>query len=141
MKPPIEPHRKYFSQLERTQWVMRFRSSGLSQAQFAEQNGLKLKTLQKWVYGRSSRRAGRQQPTSGVRRPVHRDQQRVVPKPEKLWRVPSPTFQEVRLPPLGALSADWAAEVAWPSGVTVRLGVRTEAAWIGALLKAVRQAC
>ena len=50
-------------------------------------------------------------------------------------------FREVMLPPLGPARAGWAAEVTWPSGVTVRLGAEAEAAWIRALLEAVRQAC
>jgi hypothetical protein len=38
-------------------------------------------------------------------------------------------------------SAGWAAEVTWPSGVTVRFGAEAEATWIGALLEAVRRTC
>ena len=56
-------------------------------------------------------------------------------------RAPSATFREVRLPPLGPGSAGWVAEVTWPSGVTVRFGAGAEAAWIGAVLDVVRQAC
>src|SRR5579875_1179960 len=44
------------------QWVTRFRSSGLTQAQFAEQNGLKLKTLQRWLYGRGAYAATKRKP-------------------------------------------------------------------------------
>lgn len=43
MKPPVKPRRRYFSEPERVQWVTRFRSGRLTQAQFAEQNGLKLR--------------------------------------------------------------------------------------------------
>jgi len=50
------------------------------------------------------------------------------------------TFREVKASPLWP-GGVWAAEVAWPSGVTVRLGAGAEALWIEALLGAVRQAC
>jgi len=45
------------------------------------------------------------------------------------------------LPPLGPARGGWAAEVTWPGGVTVRFGAGAEAAWMGAVLGAVRQAC
>src|SRR5207302_272864 len=40
-------HRPVFTPEERAQWVSRFRSSGLTQVQFAQQHGLKLTTLQR----------------------------------------------------------------------------------------------
>jgi transposase-like protein len=106
-----KPPRPTFSPEEREQWVSRYRSSGLTQAQFAQQHGLKLTTLQWWIYG------GRQK------------QQHSATE-----------FREIEVSPLLS-NAVWAAEVNWPGGVTVRLGTRAEAAWIEALLKAVRQRC
>ena len=43
----IEKHR-YCNRNERAEWIMRYRSSGLCPAQFAEQHGLKLGTLRNW---------------------------------------------------------------------------------------------
>lgn len=106
-----KPHRLSFTREERAQWVSRYRSSGQTQAQFAQQNGLKLTTLQWWIYGPGRKQ---QHSTTG--------------------------FREITVSPLWPAGA-WAAELSWPSGVTVRLGARTEAAWIEALLKAVRQEC
>ena len=67
--------------------------------------------------------------------------ERLSPFTGSRGRAPSATFREVMLPPLGPGSAGWAAEVTWPSGVTVRFGAGAEAAWIGAVLDVVRQAC
>jgi len=110
-KSESKRQRPTFSLDERAQWVSRYRSSGLTQAQFAQQNGLKLATLRWWIYG------------------PRRKQQ------------PSATgFREMAVSPLWPAGA-WAAELTWPSGMTMRLGAQAEAAWIEALLKAVRQEC
>lgn len=105
-----KPHRLSSTLEERAQWVSRYRSSGQTQAQFAQQHGLKLTTLQWWIYGQRRK----QRPTAA--------------------------FREVAVSPLWS-GGVWAAEVTWPSGVTVRLGARAEASWIEAFLKAVRQEC
>lgn len=94
---------------ERAEWVSRYRLSGLTQAQFAQQHGLKLTTLQWWIYGQ---RRKQQHSAAG--------------------------FREIAVSPLWPAGA-WAAELTWPSGVTVRLAAGAEASWIEALLKAVRQ--
>jgi transposase-like protein len=96
---------------ERAEWVSRYRSSGQTQAQFAKQHGLKLSTLQWWIYGQRQKQP---QPTAA--------------------------FREIAVSPLWSEGV-WAAEVTLPSGVTVRLGARAEASWIEALLKVVRQEC
>jgi hypothetical protein len=44
-----KPHRLSFTPEERGRWVSRYRSSGQTQAQFAQQHGLKLTTLQWWI--------------------------------------------------------------------------------------------
>ena len=134
--------RPHFTDEEREGWISRFRSSGLSQVRFAEQNGLKLKTLQRWLYRRGAHAAMKRKPpvpAHGDR--SHRIERKAVAIHRKLRRTPRATFREVVLPPPGPASAGWAAEVTWPSGVTVRLGAGAEAAWIGALLEAVRRAC
>lgn len=135
-----KPHPRVFTPEERSQWVSRFRSSGLPQAQFARRHGLKLTTLQKWLYGRGSRPAPMRKPSAPGDH-SHRIDRTAVVIHRKSQRAPNTTFREVTLPTLGLASPGWAAEVTWPSGVTVRLGARAEAAWIGALLEAVRRAC
>ena len=127
---------------ERADWVSRFRSSGLTQPEFAREHGLKLGTLQRWLYGRGAPAARKRKPpvpAPGDR--SHRIDRTAVAIHRKPGRASSATFREVMLPPLGPGSAGWAAEVTWPSGVTVRFGAGAEAAWIGAVLDVVRQAC
>jgi hypothetical protein len=106
-----KPDRPSFTLEERAEWVSRYRSSGQTQAQFAKQHGLKLTTLQWWIYG----------------------QQRKQPHP-------TAAFREIAVSPQWS-GGVWAAEVTWPSGVTVRLGAQAEASWIDALLKAVCPGC
>jgi hypothetical protein len=85
--------------------------SGQTQAQFAKQHGLKLTALQWWIYGQR-------------------------PKEKRS----TAAFREIAVSPPWS-GGVWAAEVTWPSGVTVRLGAQAEAPWIEALLKAMRQEC
>lgn len=106
-----KPRRPVFTPEERAQWVSRFRSSGLTQVQFTQQHGLKLTTLQRWLYGRSLKH-----------------------------KRPKATFREIVVSPLGPSGA-WAAEITWPHGGTVRLSAEAEVSWIEELLRAVRQAC
>jgi transposase-like protein len=131
--------RRTFTDDERADWVLRFRSSGLTQPEFAREHGLKLGTLQRWLYGRGAPAARKRKPPVPDR--SHRTSRTAVAIHRKPGRAPSATFREVMLPPLGPGSAGWAAEVTWPSGVTVRFGAGAEAAWIGAVLDVVRQAC
>lgn len=105
-----KPDRPSLTPEERAEWVSRYRSSGQTQAQFAQRHGLKLTTLQGWIYGQRRK----QRPTAA--------------------------FREIAVSPLWP-GGVWAAEVTWPSGVTVRLGAQAEASWIEALLEAVRQRC
>ena len=125
---------------EREDWISRLRSSGLSPTHFAEQNGLKLKALQRWIYRRGAQGGLKRKPSASGDH-SHRIDRTAVVIHRKLRRTTKPTFREVMLPALGPASAGWAAEVSWPSGVTVRFGAGAEAAWIGALLETVRQAC
>ncbi len=140
MNPSTKEQRRHFTAEERENWVLRFRSSGLTQPQFAREHDLKLGTLQRWLYGRGAHAAPMGKPSASGDH-SHRIGRKAVVIRRKPRRAPSPTFQEVKLPPLDSASAGWVAEVAWPSGVTVRFGAGAEAAWIGAVLEAVRQAC
>jgi hypothetical protein len=106
-----KPQGSTFTPEERAEWVSRYRSSGQTQAQFAQQHGLKLCTLQWWIYGGK-------------------------PKQKRA----TAAFREITVSPLRPAGA-WAAEVTWPSGMTVRLSAGAGTTWIEALLKAVRQEC
>jgi hypothetical protein len=128
MRQPTKSHRSTFTPEERAQWISRFRSSGLTQVQFVQQCGLKLKTFRGWLY-----RQRRQRVASTV------PQKTRTPKPKP----PTATFRELKAAALwsDSASAEWMAEVTWPGGVTVRLGSGAEASWVEVLLRAVRQAC
>jgi transposase-like protein len=142
MNSPTKQRRPHFTAEERETWVSRFRSSGLTQPEFAREHGLKLGTLQRWLYGRDAHAAPkRKPPVPGPGDRSHRIDRTAVAIHRKPRRTPSATFQEIMLSPIGPAGAGWAAEVRWPSGVTVRLGAGAEASWIGALLGAVRRAC
>ena len=134
--------RRTFTGDERADWVSRVRSSGLTQAEFAREHGLKLGTLQRWLYGRGAPAARkRKPPVPAPEDRSHRIGRTAVGIHRKPGGASSATFREVMLPPPGPGSAGWAAEVTWPGGVTVRFGAGAEAAWIGAVLDVVRQAC
>jgi hypothetical protein len=108
----IEKHH-YCNRNERAEWITRYRSSGLRPAQFAEQHGLKLGTLRRWMQEEGPRGSLGSE-TSG--------------------------FQELLLPSVAA-AGPWAAEIQLPDGVVVRLGVTATAPWIASLLKTVRPSC
>jgi hypothetical protein len=128
-RPPSTPE-------QRRQWISRFRTSGLTQAEFARQHGLKVYTLQAWLYreGRSSAsppQVGTQGDTA------HRTERRAVFASRNRRPAPAVGFREVRIPSLGP-SGPWAAEVQWPDGVVLRLGATASASWIESWLKVVR---
>lgn len=54
---PVKPQR--ISAEERTRLVSLFRKSGLTQVEFARQNGIKIHTLHQWLYRRRARRRPR----------------------------------------------------------------------------------
>jgi hypothetical protein len=142
--PAKQIHHQYTAE-ERTQWVSRFRSSGLTQVQFAQENGLKQKTLQRWLYGRKSRRVLKRRLARGLvdKSGAGRSHGTAAVLRGKPRRLSAAAFREVRVQPLWAAPAwpGWAAELSWPSGVTVRLQAGVEASWMEALLEAVRRAC
>jgi len=89
-----------------TIWVERYRSSGLTQREFAQSHRLKLSTLRYWLYHRPD--------SAGVSRA-------------------GPRWQEIRVegwPP----SPGWGAEMSLADGRTVRLGVELARELIGPLL-------
>lgn len=78
---------------ERTQWLDRYRRSGLSQEAFARSHGVKLSRLRYWLYHPRWRRAS----PAGA-----------------------PRWQEIRINGWPA-APSWAAEISLPGGCTVRL--------------------
>lgn len=110
----IATHRqRHFSAAERAEWISLYRSSQLPASQFAQQQGLKLRTLYGWL----RRGCPRSSPDAEVS-----------------------AFQEVHFPsflPTGA----WVAEIALPDGVVVPLDTAARPPWIKFLLQTLRQAC
>jgi|SRR5215470_1833253 len=113
METVATQRRRYYNAAERAEWISRYRSSQLPASQFTEQHGLKLETLCRWL---------RQERPCSSANPL------------------ASGFQEVHLPSL-SLSHAWAAEIAFPGGVVVRLGATATASWIQSLFQALRQAC
>jgi transposase-like protein len=81
---------------------------------FAQQHGLKPGQLHYWVY----------QTSEGV-----------------ASRMPTPTFQEVRLPSAGLGPAAWGAEIGLANGTTVRLAREADVVWAKALIDSLRGPC
>jgi transposase-like protein len=98
---------------ERAQWVSQYGSSQLPASKFAEQHGLRIGTLQRWI--REERQRG------GSQREA-------------------PGFAELQLPAWGTMGA-WAAEVVLPGGIVVRLGATAEPSWMQSLLASLRPVC
>ncbi len=103
------------STADRARWVARYRSSGLGLLEFAESHGLNRGRLHYWIYGRG------------------RVKEEAIAKP--------PVFREVRLPIAGPDHPKWAAELALPDGVTLRLSAGTDPDWIGSVVNSLRRPC
>jgi transposase-like protein len=101
------------SQEERAQWVSRYHASQLSGRQFAQQHGLKDGTLQRWI-----REERQRSPSAGE----------------------GVGFQEVHVSAF-ASAGGWAAEVALPGGILVRLGATASATWMRSLWASLQSSC
>src|SRR5205823_3372823 len=84
---------------EKAEWAERYYESGLTQTQFARQYGIADSTLQRWV-------AESQHPDQAA---VGQVEAGLVP-----------AFAEVKLAGL-ASQPKWAAELCWPSGMSLRV--------------------
>ena len=104
----MKQKRRRFTKQERVNWLTRYRSSGLSQREFAAKHRLKLGTVVRWL--------------ARERRPK-------IPEPA--------SFVEVPLGRVGQPES-WVAELTWPSGLRVRLGTTAPKSWLGAVLKGAR---
>ncbi len=106
-------------QREKPEWVRvaeEYEGSGLTQREFAEQRGMKLSTLQSWVYRR------RRQESAAPQRPV-----RLLP---------------VQVATAPVESERSSLEVFTASGVRVRLVAGTDVEYVARLVAALeRQAC
>jgi hypothetical protein len=104
---------RHFNAGQRAEWIALYRSAQLPQEQFAQQNDLKLGTLQRWL---------------------REERQRSSPS------TAASAFQEVRLS--SCLSAHaWAAEILLPNGMVVRLDAAATSPWMQSLLQVLRKAC
>jgi hypothetical protein len=102
--------------------ISRYRASGVGVERFARENGLSPGRLHYWVYQkfRGSIKGRR-------------------PKGSRV--VPGPVFQEVKLSANAAVTENWAAEVIWAGGVSIRFSAAAPPAWIGAVLGALLRPC
>lgn len=109
--------RRIFSAAQRAGMVSRFRISGVSQREFAQEHGLKLTTFQSWLYGKRGA-------SSSARRA---------------------RFQEIKLFPSAVVSNStglvWAAEVEWSNGMKVRVSPGVDPLWLNSVVKQLGQAC
>ena len=110
----IASRRRCSTQPEREELVAKYRASGLTQREFAQQHGVKLGTFQQWVY----------RPRS----------------PHPLTRRKKLAFQEVSITEVPFLNG-WAAELQLPRGVALRLNAHASAEWVGALVQKLGQVC
>ncbi len=103
--------RHQFSASERERWVELCRKSELTQAQFAQEHGLKLSALRQWLY-RSSRRTP----------------------------APGPVFEEVLCSPPW-LGLTWIAEMAAGEDLTLRFGAPSSPEFIARVIQQLRRPC
>lgn|SRR5262249_55232278 len=113
MEAVATQRRRRSSAEERAEWISLYRSSQWPLDQFAQQHGLKLGTLQRWL---------------------RQEHQRSSPSSE------ASAFQEVHLPSFLPARA-WVAEILLPDGVVVRLGATATPSWIQFLFQTLRKAC
>ena len=110
----VPSRRPRWTQQEREQLVAKYQTSGLTQREFAQQQGVKLGTFQQWIY----------RPRS----------------PDPIARGKQPAFQEVSLTEVPFLNR-WAAELQLPRGMALRLNCHASAEWVGALVQKLGQIC
>ena len=92
---------------ERRQWIERYRQSGLTQAKFAREHGLRYGTLVQWLCKARKESGERKSEVGG--------------------------FIEITLPAAN-VSERWAAELAWPDGRVLKLSAEVPPGWVAELL-------
>jgi hypothetical protein len=100
---------------EISDWIGRYRGSGLGLGAFAQQHGLPRARLHYWVYGRRY---------SPPRDPV----------------ASTPVFQELKLT-AGLPTQNWAAEISLPTGAVARFSTAATPAWINSVMETLRRPC
>jgi hypothetical protein len=114
MKNDFRAHRTYTPD-EISDWLQRYRASGLALGSFAEQHGLSRNRLHYWVYDR--RFAQPRQPVAVA-----------------------PVFQELKVT-AGPPTQNWAVEISLPTGTVARFTATAAPAWINLVLEALRRPC
>jgi hypothetical protein len=109
---PIKKRRPRASQQEKAEWAERYYQSGLTQKQFAQQQGIADSTLQRWVA---------ENPLPG----------QAVASQREVGLLPA--FAELKLA-VSPIPSDWAAELCRPSGVILRVAADLPAALLEQLL-------
>ena len=109
------PASRGYTREEISDWIQRYRASGLALGSFAEQHGLSWNQLHYWVY----------------------DRRFAQPRPPVML---APVFQELKvtadLPP-----QNWAAEISLPTGAVARFTAMATPAWIHSVLEGLRPPC
>jgi hypothetical protein len=100
-------------------WIARYHSSGMSLRSFAQEHGLKWSRLHYWLYQKHRTNSLPGRSRRGSR---------------------ASSFGELKLPDF-LPGQRWAAEIALPSGTSVRLASEPSAAWIAALVKELHRSC
>ena len=109
------PAPRSYTREEISDWIQRYRASGLALGAFAEQHGLSRNRLHYWVYDR-----------------------RYSQPPKPVAAVPA--FQELKLT-AGLPTQNWAAEIGLPTGTVARFAATATPAWISSVLEALRRPC
>jgi hypothetical protein len=114
MKNDFRAQRTYTPD-EVSDWIQRYRASGMALGAFAEQHGLSRNRLHYWVYDRRF-----SQPCQPV--------------------AVAPIFQELKVT-AGRPAQDWALEISLPTGAVARFTATATPDWINSVLEALRRPC
>ena len=114
MKNDFRAQRTYTPD-EVSDWIQRYRASGMALGAFAEQHGLSRNRLHYWVYDRRF-----SQPCQPV--------------------AVAPIFQELKVT-AGRPAQDWALEISLPTGAVARFTATATPGWINSVLEALRRSC
>ena len=114
MKNDSRAHRAYTPEAI-SEWIRRYRASGLALGTFAKQHGLTRHRLHYWVYDRCF---------SQPRKPV----------------AAAPVFQELKLP-AGLPTLNWVVEISLPTGAVARFSAAATPVWVDSVMEALRRPC
>lgn len=109
------PAPRGYTREEISDWIRRYRASGLALGSFAEQHGLSRNRLHYWVY---DRRFAQPRPPVTV----------------------APVFQELKVT-AGLAAPNWAVEISLPTGTVARFTALATPAWINSVVEVLRRPC